>query len=111
MSRIYLVRGIVDEQELSSQLGRLYSSSSLGGLDKALGLIYDALVNKQHIMIVGDFDCDGATSTSLAVLALRAMGATKCSYLVPNRFEFGYGLTPQIGDHAAPVIFFLLVVR
>jgi single-stranded-DNA-specific exonuclease len=101
LSRIYQARGITSEGQLSARLADLAPASDLKGLDEALRLLYDALSLDQHIMVVGDFDCDGATSTCLAVLALRSMGAKSVSYLVPNRFEFGYGLTPEIVDYAA----------
>ncbi|KZY36663.1 single-stranded-DNA-specific exonuclease RecJ [Oleiphilus sp. HI0068] len=101
LSRIYQARGVHSAKELSYQLADLESSSSLKGLNEALEVLYNALVAQQHILILGDFDCDGATSTALAVLVLREMGAKECSYIVPNRFEFGYGLTPEIVDYAA----------
>jgi single-stranded-DNA-specific exonuclease len=101
LSRIYKARGALTPKDLSYSLGDIERPSSLKGLDAAHELLYNALKQRQHIMIVGDFDCDGATSTSLAVLVLRGMGASKVSYIVPNRFEFGYGLTPEIVDYAA----------
>lgn len=101
LSRIYQARGITSEVQLSARLADLEPASNLKGLNEALTLLYDALLLDQHIMVVGDFDCDGATSTCLAVLALKSMGAKQCSYLVPNRFEFGYGLTPEIVNYAA----------
>ena len=63
--------------------------------------LYDALRLQQRIVIVGDFDCDGATSTALAVKALTAFGAESVDFMVPNRFEYGYGLTPEIVDVVA----------
>ncbi len=87
--------------------GRNYSLQALarpeqlGGIDRAVALLSEALSSRQHICIVGDFDADGATSTALLYRCLNAMGAAKVSYLVPNRFEFGYGLTPEIVALAA----------
>lgn len=101
LSRIYHSRGVFNAEDLELSLSKLLDSSQLLGIDAAVKLLVDALQHKQKIIIVGDFDCDGATSTALAVHALRAMGAFDCQYLVPNRFEFGYGLTPEIVDLAA----------
>jgi single-stranded-DNA-specific exonuclease len=101
LSRIYHSRGVFNAEDLELSLSKLLDSSQLKGIDAAVKLLVDALQNKEKIMIVGDFDCDGATSTALAVHALRSMGAFDCQYLVPNRFEFGYGLTPEIVDLAA----------
>jgi single-stranded-DNA-specific exonuclease len=101
LSRIYNSRGVFTAEDLELSLAKLLDSSKLKGIDAAVKLLVDAFQTKQKIMIVGDFDCDGATSTTLAVHALRAMGASDCQYLVPNRFEFGYGLTPEIVDLAA----------
>jgi len=101
LSRIYNSRGVFNAEDLELNLSKLLDSSQLLGIDAAVKLLVDALQHKQKIIIVGDFDCDGATSTTLAVHALRAMGAFDCQYLVPNRFEFGYGLTPEIVDLAA----------
>jgi single-stranded-DNA-specific exonuclease len=70
-------------------------------LDDASALLYQALLNKTNIVIVGDFDADGATSTALMMVALSSMGSSNHSFLVPNRFEYGYGLTPEIVDIAA----------
>ena len=101
LSRIYNARGVFKAEDLQLTLAKLTDSSKLKGLGDAVKLLVSALQNKQRIIVVGDFDCDGATSTALAVHALRAMGADDCQYLVPNRFEFGYGLTPGIVELAA----------
>lgn len=101
LSRVYHSRGVSSDRDLSYRLQDIERPDSLCGLEQAHSLLYDALVQRQRILIVGDFDCDGATSTSLAVLVLRALGAEQCSYIVPNRFEFGYGLTPEIVEFAA----------
>src|SRR5690554_254939 len=71
------------------------------GMPEAASLLADAVVADARILIVGDFDADGATSSALAVLALKAMGAHQVDFLVPNRFEYGYGLTPEIVAVAA----------
>ena len=72
----------------------------LHGIDKAVEFLYNALREGLRIVVVGDFDADGATSTALSVLALRALGGTNIAYLVPNRFEDGYGLSPEVVDQA-----------
>lgn len=101
LSRIYQSRGLSDAAELELRLQHLQGTGALMGLDKAVELLVGAITGKQRIMIIGDFDADGATSTAVAVSALKAMGSESCSYLVPNRFEYGYGLTPEIVELAA----------
>ncbi len=96
LRRAYAARGITSASELDRSLSALLSVGLLGGLDAAVALLANALQHDQRILIVGDFDCDGATSCALAVLALRSMGCAHVDYLVPNRFEYGYGLTPEI---------------
>lgn len=100
LSRIYLNRGVTSLQELELNLAQLENSKKIKGLDKAVELLSEALSKQEKILIVGDFDCDGATSTALAILVLRHLKAD-CAFLVPNRFEYGYGLTPEIVDLAA----------
>lgn len=96
LQRIYAARGIVDEAQLDKRLQALLPYHSLKDIDKASHRLEHAIRNQQRILIVGDFDADGATSSALAVAALRSMGALHVEFLVPNRFEFGYGLTPGI---------------
>jgi single-stranded-DNA-specific exonuclease len=100
LTRIYAARGVTHERELSLTLKELLKPT-LKGLPEATSLLADAVVSDARILIVGDFDCDGATSSALAVLALTAMGARQVDFLVPNRFEYGYGLTPEIVAVAA----------
>ena len=100
LQHIFAARGALSDQDLVTGLDGLLKPDSLKGLDEALALIVEALSNEQKILVVGDFDADGATSSALAVLALRAMGAKKVDFLVPNRFEYGYGLTPKIVEVA-----------
>lgn len=73
----------------------------LDGIQAAVGILQQALADRRRIMVVGDFDADGATSTALTVLALRSMGGREVDYLVPNRFEDGYGLSPEVVEQAA----------
>lgn len=96
LKRIYAQRGVTSAQELEHNLKNLLPPSSLGGVKEASQYLIQAMRANKNILIVGDFDADGATSSALAVLALKKMGHAKVEYLVPNRFEFGYGLTPEI---------------
>ncbi|HEY0892780.1 MAG TPA: single-stranded-DNA-specific exonuclease RecJ [Cellvibrio sp.] len=100
LQRIYSARGVQHERELQYQLANLHKPN-FKGLAEAVSLLADAVVAQAKIIIVGDFDADGATSSALAVLALRAMGLHNVDFLVPNRFEYGYGLTPEIVAVAA----------
>lgn len=100
LQRIYSARGVQHARELQYQLVNLHKPN-FKGLAEAVSLLADAVVAQAKIIIVGDFDADGATSSALAVLALRAMGLPNVDFLVPNRFEYGYGLTPEIVAVAA----------
>lgn len=101
LQRIYAARGVVSEQQLALSLQHLLPYHSLKGIDAAAAVLMDAIRHHKHILVVGDFDVDGATSTALSIRALRMMGATHVDYLVPNRFDFGYGLTPELVAVAA----------
>ena len=101
LQRVYAARAVETADDLDTSLKRLIPPAELGGLPGAVSLLQDAIVRRQCIVVVGDFDADGATSCALCLRALRAMGATKVHYLVPNRFEYGYGLTPEIVAVAA----------
>jgi single-stranded-DNA-specific exonuclease len=100
LQRIYATRGITKEAELTLELQALLPFTGLIDIDKACVRLEQALSRQQRILVIGDFDADGATSTALAISALRALGAQHVDYLVPNRFEFGYGLTPGIVEVA-----------
>jgi len=100
LARVYAGRRVDHPAELEYGLDRLPSPETLGGIDRAVALLAGALQNGRRILVLGDFDADGATSCALAVRALRAMGG-QVEFLVPNRFEFGYGLTPEIVTLAA----------
>ena len=100
LERIFAARGITDNSQLDYRLASMLKPS-LQGLVAACELLEKALRESWSILIVGDFDADGATSTAVIIRALRAMGAAKVDYLVPNRFEYGYGLSPEIVDVAA----------
>ncbi|KPJ68185.1 MAG: ssDNA exonuclease RecJ [Coxiella sp. DG_40] len=101
LRRIYLNRGIKSSSELEYGTEHLLSYENLCGIDAAITCLWQALKKQQHILIIGDYDADGATSTALAVKTLKAFGYQQVSYLVPNRFKYGYGLTPEIAITAA----------
>ncbi|WP_425515638.1 single-stranded-DNA-specific exonuclease RecJ [Marinobacterium ramblicola] len=101
LARIYASRGIDNLEQLGRQLKELLPDAQMRGMAAAVVRLVRALEQRERILIVGDFDCDGATSTALAVLALRQFGAAEVEYLVPNRFEYGYGLSPEIVEVAA----------
>lgn len=96
LTRLYAARGVRSAVELDKGLARLIPYQQLKGIDAAVSLLVTALQQRQRILIVGDFDADGATASSVGVLGLRMLGAAHVDYLVPNRFEYGYGLTPEI---------------
>ncbi|MBU0744659.1 MAG: single-stranded-DNA-specific exonuclease RecJ [Gammaproteobacteria bacterium] len=96
LHRIYAARGIVAIKELEHELKNLLPYDSLKDINRAVEVLTTALKAQQNVLIVGDFDADGATSTALAILALKSLGLKNISYLIPNRFEYGYGLTPEI---------------
>ncbi|MFB6348179.1 single-stranded-DNA-specific exonuclease RecJ [Moraxella sp. ZJ142] len=98
LARVLQARQIDDISQLDTQLSQLLPAADLLGIDTAISLIDAAIDHQDKILIVGDFDCDGATSTALMVRSLRQMGAV-VDFLVPDRFKFGYGLTPQIVDY------------
>ncbi|MBI6900200.1 single-stranded-DNA-specific exonuclease RecJ [Pseudomonas putida] len=100
LTRLYAARGVQSEAELDKSLARLLPFQQLKGIDAAVDLLVEALDQRQRILIVGDFDADGATASTVGVLGLRLLGAAHVDYLVPNRFEYGYGLTPEIVEVA-----------
>ena len=101
LARVYASRGVASADELNHSLEKLLPYHQLKGIDEAVTLLSEALEQQWRILIVGDFDADGATSTTVAVKALRMLGAAEVDFLVPNRFEYGYGLTPEIVAVAA----------
>ncbi len=96
IDRILCTRGVASHAELQFSLKDLPKPQSLAGMDRAVALLLDCLQQQKHMMIIGDYDADGATSTALAISALQQLGAVQVSYLVPNRFKFGYGLSEEI---------------
>jgi single-stranded-DNA-specific exonuclease len=101
LRRLYGLRGVRQPEELERGAKNLLPWQQLSGIDSAVRLLHQALQSQQCIMVVGDFDADGATSTALSVLALRSMGGANVQYLVPNRFDDGYGLSPEVVEQAA----------
>ncbi|HIF9532905.1 TPA: single-stranded-DNA-specific exonuclease RecJ [Photobacterium damselae] len=100
LKRIYASRGITHDGELERGAKGLLSYNQLHGMAQAVDLLEQALRNNQRIIIVGDFDADGATSSALSVLAFKMLGCPNVDYLVPNRFDDGYGLSPEVVDQA-----------
>jgi single-stranded-DNA-specific exonuclease len=96
LRRLYAARGITDAAALDLAVAALADYHQLSGMEAATHLLADALERQYRTLVVGDFDADGATSTALLVRVLRRFGAEHVDYLVPNRFEYGYGLTPEI---------------
>ncbi|MFZ9305791.1 MAG: single-stranded-DNA-specific exonuclease RecJ [Steroidobacteraceae bacterium] len=101
LARAYAARGIKDKTLLRIGLDRLLPVGTLDGIDAAVGLLLAHRASGRRILVIGDFDADGATSSALIVRCLRAWGYADVDFLVPNRFEFGYGLTPEIVALAA----------
>jgi single-stranded-DNA-specific exonuclease len=96
LQRVYQSRDIADTRQLQLELSCLFSPDQLSGIERAVERLLQAFEQQQKVVIVGDFDADGATSTTLALLALQALGLANTGFLIPNRFDYGYGLTPEI---------------
>lgn len=101
IKQIYARRGVASSNELLLNVQQLISVKHLLGVEQACAILQQAFLDKSNIIIVGDFDADGATSTALMMEALSLLGFTKHNFIVPNRFEYGYGLTPEIVELAA----------
>ncbi|MFT5278318.1 MAG: single-stranded-DNA-specific exonuclease [Granulosicoccus sp.] len=101
IKQIYASRGIENERELELKVSQLCAIESLKGINQGCKVLYQALIENKNIAIIGDFDADGATSTALMMEALRLFGSDNYQFLVPNRFLYGYGLTPEIVEIAA----------
>ncbi|MGB7480882.1 MAG: single-stranded-DNA-specific exonuclease RecJ [Burkholderiaceae bacterium] len=100
LARLYAARGLSDAAELSSELTALYKPEGLLHVDQAAAFLADAIAARKKMVIVADYDCDGATACAVALRGLRWLGA-QVDFIVPNRFEYGYGLTPEIVALAA----------
>ncbi|GAA4012316.1 single-stranded-DNA-specific exonuclease RecJ [Actimicrobium antarcticum] len=95
MARLYVARGLLDLSELSSELASMMAPSGLLHIDAAAVFLADAIAARKKLVIVADYDCDGATACAVGLRGLRMLGA-QVDFIVPNRFEYGYGLTPEI---------------
>jgi len=100
LARLFAARGLNNPAELSSELGALIQPSGLLHIDRAAEFLADSIAAGKRMVIVADYDCDGATACATAIRGLRAMGAN-VDFIVPNRFEYGYGLTPEIVELTA----------
>ena len=96
VARVLAARDVLSVSELDYSLDKLHPATMLAGMDDAVALLVDALAHDKRILVVADFDADGATGCAVIVRGLRLLGAAHVDYVVPNRFEFGYGLTPEI---------------
>ena len=101
LRRLYAARGAISLEQAQPKLAHLLSPDTLGGLDAATALLAEAIAHDRHIVVVGDFDCDGATACAVGVRGLRLLGATHVSHAVPNRMVHGYGLSPALVDELA----------
>ena len=100
LARVYTARGLLDAKELESELNALIPPSGLLHIDAAAIFLADAIAAKKKMVIVADYDCDGATACAVGLRGLRLLGAN-IDFIVPNRFEYGYGLTPEIVELTA----------
>ncbi|MEO6927195.1 MAG: single-stranded-DNA-specific exonuclease RecJ [Rhodanobacter sp.] len=94
LQQLYAARGVMTPEQAEHRLARMLSPQLLGGMAQAVELLAEAIRNDWSILIAGDYDCDGATGTAVAVRGLRMLGASRVSYAIPNRFVHGYGLSP-----------------
>ena len=101
LARVFAARGVASADELGIDLATLPAFATLKGIDDAAARLADAILRREKIVIVADYDADGATACAVGVRGLAAMGAV-VDFLVPNRFEYGYGLTPEIVAAAPP---------
>ncbi len=98
LAQLYAARGVADPGEIDPALGHLLPPSTLKGSADAARLLADAMAADQHLCIVADYDCDGASACAVALRGLRLLGARRVSYIVPDRVTDGYGLTPPISQ-------------
>jgi len=96
LQRVYAARGVLTPADGELRLARLLPPDALGRVDQAAALLAESIAAERHIVVVGDFDCDGATGTAVAVRGLRLLGARRVSYQVPHRARHGYGLSPAL---------------
>src|SRR5665647_764099 len=106
LAKIFAARGVTDSKQLDTTLAGLLPFDALKNAGEMARLLADAIAAQKKLMIIADYDADGATACAVAVRGLRAFGA-QIDFIVPNRFEYGYGLTPeivQLAAHSAPDI-------
>lgn len=102
VQRIYAARGVLTPQQNEQRFALLHSPTLLGGIGTAAAILGNAIIENRQITVAGDYDCDGATGTAVAVRGLRLLGATRVNFIVPNRFLHGYGLSPALVDAMEP---------
>jgi len=102
LQHVFATRGVLSPLDAEYRLARLLSPQALGGLEAAIALLSEAIRDDWSILIAGDYDCDGATGTAVAVRGLRMLGARRVDYVVPNRFVHGYGLSPALVESLQP---------
>ena len=102
LQQIYAARGVLTPAEVEHRLVRLLSPQTFGGMTQAVDLLLEAIRGDWTILIAGDYDCDGASGTAVAVRGLRLLGAKRVSYAIPNRFIHGYGLSPALVESLQP---------
>jgi single-stranded-DNA-specific exonuclease len=100
LKRIYLARGITSTRQLELRLDQLLPFDALLNIEQAAERLFQAISNQQSVLIIGDYDADGATSCAVAIRGLRALGLQSVDYLVPSRFKYGYGLSAEIVEIA-----------
>ena len=96
LQQVYAARGVLEPGQVEHRLARMLSPQLLGGMAQAVELLAEAIRDDWAILVAGDYDCDGATGTAVAVRGLRLLGAQRVSYAIPNRFVHGYGLSPAL---------------
>jgi single-stranded-DNA-specific exonuclease len=96
LRQVYAARGVLHPAQAEHRLRHLLAPQALGGLDRAVSLLVEAIAGDWSIVIAGDYDCDGATGTAVAMRGLRLLGARRVDYAIPNRFVHGYGLSPAL---------------
>jgi single-stranded-DNA-specific exonuclease len=101
LRRVYAARGALSPEQAQPRLASLHPPGALGGLDAATALLAQAIAGDAHVVVVGDFDCDGATACAVAVRGLRMLGARRVTPAVPNRMVHGYGLSPLLVEELA----------
>lgn len=102
LQQVYAARGVLNPTEVEHRLARMLSPQTLGGMPEAVDMLVEAIRDDWSILIAGDYDCDGATGTAVAVRGLRLLGARNVRYAIPNRFVHGYGLSPALVESLQP---------